>query len=141
MMFAIERLLKAMLLVVGVLAVGLGLYAAFQIQEADAHNPFICTILDASQHKPYPGNPYHSTTTTNLSQRSISGTCGVCRGSATLTSWRQRIKVKTERKYKHLVTANPNQYFWSYCHSHSSTKVSYQWSPPTTTCHNSSCGG
>lgn len=38
MMFAIERLLKASLLVVGVLVVGLGMYAAFQIQEIDAHN-------------------------------------------------------------------------------------------------------
>lgn len=36
-MFATKRRLKVALMVVGVLAVGVGMYGGFQVQEADAH--------------------------------------------------------------------------------------------------------
>ena len=131
-MNAVTGRLKATLLVIGVLVVGLGLYAVFQVDEVEAHSPFTCTIMP---HAADFWNPYHSTTTTNLRQRSITGTCSVCGGSATLTSWRQRIEVKTERKYNHFWGV------WVYCHSHTTVKVSYQWSPPSAQCHDPDCGG
>ena len=131
-----SRRFKGTLLLVGLLTVGFGLIAAFQVQEVDAHTPWGCFWL-SHRANPSPYNPGNITWTINLSKRSITGTCGICGGSATLTSWRQRIEVYTQWKYQHKYEGS-----WVHCHSHLSlSSVSYRWSPPTVTCHNSNCGG
>lgn len=107
--------------------------AVFHVETTEAHRSWCTKVF----HRPHPHNPFNSTNTERLNQRSISGTCSLCGGSATLTSWRERIEVKTTRKTEHRDLWE----YWSSCHSHETTKVRYTWSPPTVTCHNPNCGG
>ena len=46
-MFSLRHV-KAIVLIVGVLAVGFGMYIAFQIQEAEAHTPSSCDVRPMS---------------------------------------------------------------------------------------------
>ena len=139
-MFASKKRLVVILLVTGAVAASFMIYSAFQVDEAEAHSPFYCGWVYRLKHRPDSMNPYHSQSTTRLNKRTISGTCSVCGGSATLTSWRERTEITTERKYDHFLDT-VGFYGWTYCHSHKKTKVRYGWSPPSSKCHDADCGG
>ena len=139
-MFATKGRLKVALMVVGFLVVGFGMYGAVQVREAKAHSPYYCGWYHGLQHRPDSNNPYKSSSITQLSQRTITGTCSVCGGSAKLTSWRERYESKTEKKYEHFLDLL-GYYGWTYCHSHSKVSARYGWSPPSSKCEDPDCGG
>lgn len=125
-MFATKGRLKVTLLVVGILVVGLGMYAAFQVQEADAHKPDPILYYDLKDHE-YKWK--------DMSTGTTSGTCSYCGHSTTIHRTRVREECWNRTKTYHRVLG--------YHHKHlTSLKwARYYWRIDSVTCSNSSCGG
>ena len=112
-MFATKGRLKVSLLFVGVLAVGVGMYAAFQIDNADAHVPDSCSQYT---HKPagtvmaYDSEYYRS-------QEAWSSTirCPACDGPTYVTWVDYKVYAVLISRTQHRANR------WEYCHGHGLT--------------------
>ena len=124
-MFAIKGRLKVALLVVGVLVVGLGLYARFQIQEAEAtHSSWSCVfkthdIVSHMKHSTF--NHYTGLQRTKLTTCS---NCEPCYPSSYHTQYEAVFDYTESTTYKH-------RYLWEtyfdHCHTHSDTGTENIW--------------
>ena len=125
-MNAIKGRLKVALLVVGILAVGFGLYAAFDIHDAHAHTAAIHGWdISYSWH-------WVSSVVTNLT------TCPACGGSRSGTKTVNTYDVYRQLIHKHYVwgTGWVAQY-WTEVYDSTESTVTTVWDD----CPNSSCGG
>ena len=123
-MFAIKGRLKVTLFVVGVLVVSLGMYSAFQLEEAEAHSSWV-------QYNIYD----HEYKWKDMSSGTTSGTCSYCGSSATI----HRTRVREEcwnRTKTYFITGD-----FSHKHLTSLKWARYYWRIDSVTCSNSSCSG
>ena len=117
-MFAINGRLKVSLLVVGVLVVGLGIYGAFQVQEATANNSsssclikidkISATVLTAVHYDGYTGNERWSSPTT----------CYVCAGFYPPAKHREAEYKKDYNYYDVWKHRWPWSTSYDHCHTH-----------------------
>ena len=123
-MFATKGRLEVALLVVGVLIFGLGLYAAFRVQEVEAdYNSPSCTL---KQHKV--GGLYSIQVLTPTSDyETFEGNCSSCGWSTPDTTHVYRKYLKTiyyTRPYYHKY---PWQGHWTLCHNHNHRDDFFIW--------------
>ncbi|MYE89329.1 hypothetical protein F4X33_10075 [Candidatus Poribacteria bacterium] len=115
-MFIIKGRLKVALLVVGVLVVGLGMYAGFQVQEAEAHS-WLCRLRKHKTKTSEESIAWEKTTESNTFYTN----CSNCTGSPKKThvEWKWYYHYYETVKYYH---GN------SYCHKHGpNRKKSTYW--------------
>ncbi len=132
-MFATKGRLKVLLLVVSLLVVGLGMYAAFQVQEVHAHVRFHSGADNDLFHYSKSGHKYKWK---DMSSDTISGTCSYCGSSTTINRTRVREECWN-------VTNTYHRIVHSFCHRHwlNIKWARYYWRLDSVTCSNSSCGG
>ncbi len=124
-MFATKGQLKVSLLVVGILVVGLGMYAALQHEEAEAiHSSISCL---AKEHDILPSS---STTVTGSSYtgqtRRTSTYCFSCYACPKPRSHKQKRKIiyfDYRIDYDHRYPFGS----WSFCHTHFGSSSREQW--------------
>ncbi len=124
-MFAAKGQLKVSLLIVGVLVVGLGIYAGFQPERAEADQGW----LEYSES----GHKYKWK---DMSSDTISGTCSYCGSSTTIHRTRVREECWNVTNTYHLITGELTHFHWN-----SIKWGRYYWRIDSVTCSNSSCGG
>lgn len=121
------RSLKITLFVVGFLVVGLGLYAAFQVQEAEAtHSSISCLVKEhnilSSSSITVTGSSYTGKTRIKKKIK-----CGDCYG----TPWPPADHVQNQKIiYFDYVIDYEHRYpfgAWSFCHTHSGSSSREQW--------------
>ena len=117
-MLVISRSLKAMVLIVGVLVVGLGIYGAFQIHNADADTPDACSQYrhkDAGNALVY--DYVHHQSHHNVWSATIR--CGFCGGPTRVTWVDYKVYAVLINRVQHNGPSG-----WAYCHGHG---LSYEY--------------
>ena len=124
-MFATKGRMKATLLVVGVLVVGLGMYGAFHPKQAEAHGGWPTFYSESG----------HGYKWKDMSSDTISGTCSAC-GSSTII-YRTRVREECWNTWEtyHWIIG------WDHRHFLSLKWARYYWRLDSVICSNSSCGG
>ena len=128
-----SRRLNAMVLIAGVLVVGLGLYIAFQPEEAEAtHSSLLCLFR---LHRV--SGTSHFATTMGSTGRTfpIHGvTCSrpgcKTRKTHTYKEYKQKNYTFTDYEHASVYSTSTPPYLalsWSYCHMHTSTSYSTYW--------------
>ena len=130
-MFATKGQLKVTLFVVGVLAVSLGTYVVFQVNDAEAHD----IQCDVKYHTGHGYFRWQLLWSKLLSTTTKSTTCSNCGGSATETTKSYQNKWKETTSCKHSKTLLG---FYSVCHTHVVYKYVYP-EETKTKCHDDNC--
>ena len=117
------RSFKVTLFIVGVLAGGFGMIAAFQVDDAAAtHSSLSCLI---KEHRPA-GTTYSYSDTLTGSTRTVNTNCSNCPGQPKKNHTQVEVKTTT---YTH--NHHEHKYIWestwSYCHAHVSSSWHYWW--------------
>ncbi len=138
-MFAINRRLTAMLLVIGFLVASWGMYEAFQASQADAHTPAGSCWLKTHVKR----TPYTKSESVFMGHIGWIVTCQLC-GSWALEQWdrMQFYTVKYQDTYHKITDASGT--YWAFCHTHelSRTATGRFWNANQTfICSNPQCGG
>lgn len=119
-----SRSLKVMVLIVGFLVAGLGLYVAFQVQDAEAtHSSLTCLI---KQHRPA-GTTYSYSNTPTGNTRTKNMNCSDCRGQPKKSHTQHEV-LSTTYTHDHHEHKYIWESTWSYCHAHVwASSWSYIW--------------
>ena len=121
-----SRSLKAMVLIAGILVVGLGMYSAFQAQDAAANNSsWSCLIMYDRIYLSSSfliGSKY-----TGKTRIKSAINCSDCRGVAGGRRHTQRQKISSYTYSHHWEHRWPLSSTWSYCHIHTGTSSRTDW--------------
>ena len=124
-MFAVKGRLKVTLLVVGILVVGIGMYAGVQVQDVEAtHSSFSCffklhAVVSNIKHSSLShytgGSRTKSTTCSN---------CSPCYSNSNHTQLEAVFDYTEHTTYKHRYLWDT---FYDHCHTHTDTGTEKRW--------------
>ena len=169
-MYAIKGRLKVALLVIGFLAVDLGMYGGFQVQDAEAHTPscdvtiptFVLNAIrsigltqrsnEGHETPPPITATYSHRTQTTYShlQRVVNGrktagyTCNYCGGAAYISEVLRRTEYWKHETTDHVFSAASlgRNLGSEFCHQHDTmTDAVQMWEIAGKNCYNVDCGG